>query len=71
MAQLDLQAVDAFRVTFQPVAGGRNKKLIIQGDVPEMGTEVTLKNVPYRIVKIKPERVIAVIERGKGITEVA
>ena len=64
MAQLDLQAVDAFRVTFCPVNGGRNKKIIVQG-------EVLLKSGPYRIVKIKPERVIACIDRAKGITEVA
>ena len=71
MAQLDLQAVDAFRVTFCPVNGGRNKKIIVQGDVPKLGTECVLKGVPYRIVKIKPERVIACIDRAKGITEVA
>jgi len=72
MTQLDLKAVDAFRVTFCPVNGGRNKKLIVQGEVPKVGTECTLKGVPYRIVKIKAERVIACIERGaKGITEVA
>jgi len=63
MAQLNLQAVDAFRVTLAPLAGGKNKKLIIQGDVPPIGSEVTIREKRYRIVKMEAERVIAVIRK--------
>ncbi len=63
MAQIDLQAGDGFRVTLRPVDGGRNIKLLMQGDVPAIGTEVNVKGKLHHITKIQPERVIAVIKR--------
>ncbi len=63
MPQIDLQAIYAFRVSMKPLAGGRNRHVIIQGDVPEVGTEVMMKREKYRIIKIVRERVISVIKR--------
>jgi hypothetical protein len=61
--QIDFEAGDGFRVTLVPRDGGKTVKLIMQGWVPDVGTEVNLKGKPYRIKAVKPERIIAVIER--------
>ena len=62
MSEIHFEAGDAFRVTLRPISGGRVKKVIMQGDVPMVGTQVTMNGEKYRITKIQAERIIAVIE---------
>lgn len=63
MAKIDLQVGDGFRVTLRPLDGSRTVKMIMQGDLPAIGTEVNIKGKRHHIIKIQPERVIAVIKR--------
>jgi len=60
--KLTIKPGDGFRVTLRPLAGGRNRKVICQGELPPVGTEVTIGDVRYTILKIQAERVIVVIE---------